>query len=70
MSKEEFIKMCVSSGYGTTKNAKRYTEENPKDEYTTDDFVEVFHMRRNFIGSRRLGLRNIENGKTTAFLNA
>ena len=70
MSKQEFIKLAVSSGYGTKSAAEHYTEQHDKSEYTTDDFIELYHtsMRWSGVASDK-GLRSVYklNGKTTAF---
>lgn len=39
MNKQEFIKLEVSSGYGTKSAAERYAETHEKPEYTTDDLL-------------------------------
>lgn len=44
MDKNEFIKLCVSSGYSSKNKATAYVEQNPKSIYTSDDFVEVSRM--------------------------
>ena len=42
MKAEEFIKFVSKCGYGTKASAKRYVEENPKEDYDTDDFKELY----------------------------
>ena len=72
MTKDEFIKLAVSSGYGTKSAAERYTERHNKTEYTTDDFIELYHTSMRWIGvSSDKGLNHVYgmNGKTTAFSN-
>lgn len=70
MNKQEFIKFAVSSGYGTKSSAERYAETNEKSEYTTDDFIELYHTSMRWSGvAAHKGLRPVYNlnGKTTAF---
>ena len=70
MKKDEFIKLAVSSGYGTKSAAEHYTEKHDKPEYTTDDFIELYHTSMRWSGvAADKGLRTVfgMNGKTTAF---
>lgn len=70
MNKQEFIKLAVSSGYGTKSATERYTEQHNKPEYTTDDFIELYHTYMRWSGvAAHKGLRPVYNlnGKTTAF---
>ena len=70
MNKQEFIKLAVSSGYGTKSAAEHYTEQHDKSEYTTDDFIELHHASMRWSGvAAHKGLRPVYNlnGKTTAF---
>ena len=70
MNKQEFIKLAVSSGYGTKSAAEHYTEQHEKSEYTTDDFIELYHASMRWSGvAADKGLRSVYNlnGKTTAF---
>ena len=70
MNKQEFIKLAVSSGYGTKSAAERYAETNEKPEYNTDDFIEMYHTSMHWSGvAADKGLRPVYNlnGKTTAF---
>lgn len=72
MNKTEFIRLAVSSGYGTKASAEHYTEEHAKPEYTTDDFIELYHTSMRWSGvSADKGLYSAYgiNGKTTAFRN-
>lgn len=72
MNKEEFVKAAALSGYGSKETAAKYTEQNQKDEYTEQDFIELYHesMRWDYCPSVK-GLRPIYgvNGKTTAMSN-
>ena len=43
MTKEEYIILSVSSGYGTKSAAEYYAETHNKPKYTTDDFIELYH---------------------------
>lgn len=70
MTKDEFIKLAVSSGYGTKSAAEHYAEMHKKPEYTTDDFIELYHTSMCWSGvASHKGLRPVYNlnGKTTAF---
>ena len=70
MTKYEFIKLAVSSGYGTKSAAERYAETHEKPEYTTDDFIELYQTSMRWSGvAAHKGLRPVYNlnGKTTAF---
>lgn len=72
MNKEEFVKAVVLSGYGSREAAGRYTEQHQKDEYTEQDFVELYHksMRWDHCNPVKR-LRHIHgiDGKTTAMCN-
>ena len=70
MNKQEFIKLAVSSGYGTKSAAEHYTEKHNKSEYSTDDFISLYHTSMHWSGvAAHKGLRPVYNlnGKTTAF---
>lgn len=70
MTKEEFIILSVSSGYGTKSAAERYADTHSKPKYTTDDFIELYHTSMHWSGVvDHKGLRPVYNlnGKTTAF---
>lgn len=72
MNKQEFIKLAVSSGYGTKSAAERYTEQHNKPEYTTEDFIELYHTSMHWSGVKAdKGLLPAHgvNGRTTAFRN-
>ena len=72
MNKQEFIKLAVSSGYGTKSSAERYTEQHNKPEYTTEDFIELYHTSMQWSGVKAdKGLLPAHgvNGRTTAFRN-
>lgn len=72
MTKDEFIKLAVSSGYGTKSAAERYVNQHNKTEYTTDDFIEMYHTSMHWSGvSSDKGLNHVYglNGRTTAFSN-
>lgn len=72
MTKEEFIKLAVLSGYGTKSAAEHYVNQHTKPEYTTDDFIEMYHTSMHWSGvSADKGLNHVYglNGKTTAFSN-
>lgn len=45
MTCDEFIKACVDGGYvyrSEVKELKKWLEENPKESYTDDCFIEVY----------------------------
>lgn len=72
MTREEFIKLSVSSGYGTQSAAEHYVEIHDKSEYTTDDFIELYHTSMRWSGvNADKGLLPAcgVNGRTTAFRN-
>lgn len=72
MNKQEFIKLAVSSGYGTKSAAEHYTEQNDKPEYTTDDFIDMYHTSMHWSdvkADKGLLPAHGVNGKTTAFRN-
>lgn len=72
MTKEDFIKFAVLSGYGSRKSAEDYAKQHPEDDYTDKDFIELYYMseRWEHIASVK-GLRPVHgiNGKTTAMSN-
>ena len=39
---EQFIQCCFGE---CVEYARRYVKDNPKDEYSTDDFMEVYRMK-------------------------
>lgn len=70
MTREEFIKAAVLSGYALKTGAAAYTERVAKSEYTDRDFIELYHTSMHWSGvAADKGLRPIKNGKTTAFSN-
>lgn len=72
MNKEEFIKAAELSGYGTKGAAEKYVEDNDKPEYTTDDFIELYHRSMHWYGvasDKGLYPAHGVNGRTTAFRN-
>lgn len=72
MKAEEFVKLASKCGYGTKASAKRYVEENPKEDYDTDDFKELYETSMHWqgiSGDKGLGYAYGVNGKTTAFRN-
>lgn len=72
MNKQEFIKLVVSSGYGTQSAAEHYIEQHDKTEYTTEDFIELYHTSMHWSGvASDKGLNHVYglNGRTTAFSN-
>lgn len=72
MNKQEFIKLAVSSGYGTQSAAEHYIEQHDKTEYTTEDFIELYHTSMHWSGvaaDKGLLPAHGVNGRTTAFRN-
>lgn len=73
MNKFDFIKTIKESGYGSEKNAKEYVDLHPKDEYNTNDIIDMYHAYTNIsvAGGDVRGLRYVHgiNGKTTAMSN-
>ena len=72
MTREEFIKLAVSSGYGTKSASEHYVEQHDKSEYTTDDFISLYHTSMHWSGVKAdKGLLPAYevNGRTTAFRN-
>lgn len=41
MTSKEFINTCISAGYASKTQAQSYIDSNPKDDYSTEDFVNV-----------------------------
>ena len=72
MNKEEFIHLSVHCGYAKKHVAESYVKENPKEEYTTDDFIAMYNKSKHWEGCRAhkglLPMYGI-NGKTTAKRN-
>ena len=72
MNKEEFIRLSVHCGYAKKHVAESYVKENPKEEYTTDDFIAMYNKSKHWEGCRAhkglLPMYGI-NGKTTAKRN-
>lgn len=73
MRKEEFIYLSEHCGYAKKHVAEKYVEENPKEEYTTDDFIAMCssNPKRWEKCPSHKGLLPIYgmNGKTTAKRN-
>lgn len=72
MSKEEFINLAVSCGYGTKAAAENYVNKHDKPEYTTSDFIELYHTSMHWYGvasDKGLLPAHGVNGRTTAFRN-
>lgn len=72
MNKDEFIRLAVSSGYGTKASAEHYVNQHNKPKYTTDDFIEMYHTSMHWSGvASDKGLNHVYglNGRTTAFSN-
>lgn len=64
------MELAVKCGYSDKGLAEEYIKENPKTEYTTDDFINLYHMHGlHWKGcATDKGLRPVYgvNGKTTA----
>lgn len=70
--KEEFIRTVQICGYGTKTGAKKYVELNPKEEYGTDDLIDLHEGNMHWqgiSGDKGLGYAYGVNGKTTAYSN-
>ena len=73
MTREEFAVAAAMSGYGSKESAEKYTEDNPREDYTDQDFITLYESNH----SRWEGVRATKglypvagmNGKTTAFRN-
>jgi hypothetical protein len=53
MQLEEFIKQCISLGYGSKKDVQTWCENNSKDEYTEDDLIELYRdIDRGYFGTK------------------
>lgn len=57
MTKEQFIKMSWTCGYGNKKQATEYCKEFPKDEYDDSDFVKLYQWswQHHYKGATRMG---------------
>ena len=53
MDKKTFRAACVNSGYASSKVVTQFFKENPKAEYTEDDFVSVYRMNNNYASIKR-----------------
>ena len=72
MSKSEFVRLSVLSNYGTQSEAEDYVKENPKDIYTIDDFIKLYHENQvEYCNGYHKGLVEAYgiNGRTTAMHN-
>lgn len=72
MNKSEFIRLAALSKYSTWCEAEDYVAENPKEFYTIDDFIKVYHdNREEYRNGYHKGLVEAYgiNGRTTAMHN-
>ena len=73
MDAKTFIETIQKSGYGSKKSAETYVDSHQKNDYTTDDIIELYHSYEEVkcTGRYTKGLRSIYgiNGKTTAMSN-
>lgn len=72
MNKEEFVKLAVSSGYANKHAAEQYAEKTGREEFTDNDFIELYHTSMHWEGcAADKGLRGVYgvNGRTTAMSN-
>ena len=53
MTKTEFRKACISSGYASSKAVTLYIQQNPKDDYTSDDFIGAYRMEATYSTIRK-----------------
>lgn len=72
MNREEFIKLARSSGYGNKESAKKYADRTGREEFTDQDFIELYHESMKWsVCKADKGMRSVYgvNGKTTAMSN-
>ena len=63
MKTEVFVKLCSDCGYSTKKEASKWCEANPKEDYSEDDFQRVYDSTNSVkIGGHKRGWRNLGNG--------
>ena len=63
MTADKFIEACVQSGYGNKAAANKYVKDNPKEEYSDDDFIALYHTSDGWSGVKRMQhLHKIGNG--------
>lgn len=64
MGKEEFVHLCVESGYSNKKVAEMYAKG--KEKFTNDDFIEVYRMVERALDiARDTGKFQVHNGNRT-----
>lgn len=49
MTLDEFKKIAASSGYGCAKTIDKWMKQNPKDEYTEDDFIALYRYHEDYM---------------------
>jgi len=59
MDAAEFINICQVAGYASKKTAKQYCEESGRDDFTDDDFSEVFILNEQRNTMKNLGVRSL-----------
>lgn len=64
MNRDEFIRLCVSLGYCTKKNATEYAKD--RTEFSEEDFVEVYRKqeRMDYLKRREASIDTVR-GHTT-----
>ena len=63
MKRDDFIKLCVRMGYCSKSEAEKYAEN--KEEFSDDDFVEVWRKANNKIAPKDLHHIGVDCGYTT-----
>lgn len=43
MTREEFVRLCSTSGYAAKTTAEKWCKEHPQVEYSEEDFVSVYY---------------------------
>ena len=72
MDKEEFIKWQYRPGAETRSAAEHYVNQHDKPEYTTEDFIDMYHTSMHWCGvssDKGLSYAYGVKGRTTAFSN-
>lgn len=53
MTKTEFRKACIQSGYASNKTITEYIRLNPKADYTSEDFMGAYRLEGVFTGIKK-----------------
>lgn len=57
MNADEFINICQVSGYASRKTAREYCEGSGREDFTDEDFAEVFRLNEHRNTMKNLGYR-------------